>query len=66
MIKLYTIGCPKCLVLERKLKDAGIEYETVNDTDTIISKGITTLPFVEIDDKIMTFEEIINWLKQKK
>ena len=29
MIKFLTIDCPKCDILEDKLKAAGLEYETI-------------------------------------
>ena len=31
MIKLYTIGCPKCSILEKKLDAAHVDYEKVTD-----------------------------------
>jgi hypothetical protein len=30
-IVLYTIGCPQCNVLEKKLNNAGVQYEIIND-----------------------------------
>ena len=31
---LYTTGCPQCKVVENKLDEHGIEYETVTDEDS--------------------------------
>lgn len=30
---LYTIDCPKCLILEKKLAEKGIEFKTVKDKE---------------------------------
>jgi hypothetical protein len=31
-IVLYTTHCPKCRVLEKKLSDKGVKFETCEDT----------------------------------
>ena len=43
MIKLYTIGCPKCSILEKKLDAAHVNYEKVTDKDIMIEKGFDVL-----------------------
>lgn len=61
---LYTTHCPKCKVLEAKLRQAHIEYETVTDENVMIKKGFMEAPKLEVDEKVMGFGEAINWLKQ--
>ena len=42
-IILYGNGCPKCKVLEQKLKQANIKYSEVSDIDAMISKGFNSI-----------------------
>lgn len=62
MIKLYTIGCPKCSILEKKLDAANVNYEKVTDKDIMIEKGFDVLPILEIDEFTYNFEEACDWL----
>lgn len=61
-ITLYTIGCPKCKVLEIKLNQKKLNYETINDIDIIKEKGITSLPVLEVDDKRYNFSDAVRFL----
>ena len=62
MITLYTTGCPRCMVLERKMDEKGIEYEKVTDQQCMIDKGFFTVPMLEKDDQTLNFSEAINWI----
>ena len=64
-VTLYTIGCPKCKVLETKLKQANISYEEVNDIDVMMGLGFTTAPMLKVDDNIYDFKQAVAWLKQR-
>ena len=64
-IVLYSTGCPRCNVLETKLKNKGIDFEEVNDEDIMINKGFDTVPILEVDGNYMDFgkaNEFINSL----
>ena len=64
-IVLYSTGCPRCNVLETKLKNKGIYFEEVNDEDIMINKGFDTVPILEVDGNYMDFgkaNEFINSL----
>ena len=63
---LYSTNCPKCMVLEKKLSMAGIEYSIVNDADLMIEKGFASVPMLEIDGKAMDFREAIEWVNNKQ
>lgn len=64
-VVLYTIGCPQCIVLEEKLKKAGIQYEVVNNKESIIALGITTVPTLQIGDRMITsLSEANNWIRK--
>lgn len=62
-IILYTIDCPKCLILEQKLKDKNIEYKTFKDKHKMIEMGFVQMPILEVDEELMTFREAVEWLK---
>lgn len=64
-IKLYTIHCPQCNVLRKKLDAAGISYSMIDDKEWLIANGYTKFPVLEIDDMKMNFSEAINWLKER-
>lgn len=64
-VNLYSTGCPKCKVLKSKLDNKNIAYNTISDTDIIISKGINTIPVLEVDGKFMDFKEAVDWLNTR-
>ena len=64
-IVLYSTGCPRCNVLETKLKNKGIDFEEINDTELMINKGFDSVPVLEVDGNYMDFgkaNEFINSL----
>lgn len=65
-ITLYTINCPQCIILEKKLKIDGIRFEVVEDETVFNEKGITLFPVLEVDDKMLSFTEAVQWLKEIK
>ena len=66
MITLYTIDCPKCKVLEKKLNNAGIAYSVVKDRDIIRYKGMDLMPVLEVDGKRMGFKEAVDWVNRRR
>jgi glutaredoxin len=65
-IILYTTGCPKCKVLEAKLKQKGLEYKEITDINEIANKGFMTVPVLEVDGKILNFTEANTWINERK
>lgn len=65
-VKLYTIGCPQCKVLERKLGDAKIRYDTETDVEEMKKMGISTLPILEVDGERLTFAKAIEWVRERE
>lgn len=61
-IILYSTHCPRCCVLEKKLKQKNISYKEVNDIDIMREKGYLEVPILEVDNKSMNFKESINWI----
>ena len=62
---LYSNGCPKCKVLETKLKQNGIEYEHISDMETMINKGFMSMPILQVGDKILNFTEANKWTSER-
>lgn len=62
MINLYTTHCPKCVVLENKLKAKNIEYNEISDVSVIAEKGYMSVPMLEVDDKVMNFTDANTWI----
>ena len=62
---LYSTNCPKCKVLETKLKSKNIEFEICDDVDLMLSKGIQQAPYLEVDNELMDFLNAIKWVNEK-
>ena len=62
MIIFYTTHCPKCRVLETKLKEKNVEYETVTDINEMLYLGIKEAPMLAIDDRLLSFSEAIKYV----
>lgn len=65
MITLYTIDCPKCKILEKKLEQANIEYEVCKDRDVIASKGFDLMPVLDVGGQVMNFGEAVKWVNNQ-
>lgn len=59
---LYSTGCPKCEVLEKKLNNAGITYGKCNDVDVMTKLGIQRVPVLSVDGKLHEFSEANIWI----
>ena len=65
-ITLYTTGCPKCRVLEGKLKAAGIEFDIVTDIEEMKNLGIISAPAMMIGKAgPLDFSQAIRWGREK-
>ena len=62
MITLYTTHCPKCRVIESKLKNKNIQYEENTDVNEMIQKGFQAAPILEVDGKALGFKEANDWV----
>lgn len=61
---LYTTFCPKCKVLEKKLAEKNLVYETVTDVDVMSEKGFQTVPMLEVDGEVMDFSKAAEWVNK--
>ena len=65
MVIFYSTHCPKCTILEKKLKDNGIEYTEINDPKIMLDKGFLQVPMLEVDGQIFDFNGAIRWIATK-
>lgn len=61
-IVLYTIDCPKCKVLESKLKAKNISYNICKDENYMKENNLTILPCLEVNGNILNFKEAVEWV----
>ena len=61
-ITLYSTNCPKCVVLEHRLKDACLEFEICRDMELMHKKGFVSAPMLEVNESTMNFVDAIQWL----
>lgn len=64
-IIFHSSHCPRCKVLEAKLKQKGIEYEENNDIQIMQNKGLEMAPALEVDGKMMDFKEAVDWVNRR-
>jgi len=63
-IVLYTIGCPNCKTLERRLNAKKIEYDIISDVDIMNEKGIKSAPMLEVNGEILNFGKALQWVNK--
>ena len=63
---LYSTGCPRCRVLEKKLNDVGIRYSKVEDVDLMIANGMMSAPMLEVNGETMDFAKAMMWIQNGK
>lgn len=56
-IILYSTNCPKCRVLETKLKQKNIPFKINTNVDEMIKLGFSEAPVLKVDDKYLGFSE---------
>ena len=66
MIILYTTGCPRCHVLETKLKQKNIEYVECNDVEEMEKKDISSVPCLDVDGDLMDFGSAVKWVNEQE
>ena len=68
-IKLYTIDCPACNILEKKLNAKNLTYEAIRDADAVrkiaVQHAITNAPILEVDGVVMSFSDAVNWVNKQ-
>ena len=63
-IIFYTIDCPKCQILKRKMDNKNIQYEIINNKKIIIKKGISQLPMLEIKGHLLNYKGGVDYINK--
>lgn len=61
-VDLYTTHCPKCLVLEEKLKQKNIPYTEHTNTEEMIKLNFSVVPILMVDNEQYSFGEAVQWV----
>ena len=65
-IILYSLPtCAKCAVLRKKMEEKSISYLENQDEELMKQKGIFSCPTLEIDGKLLTFAEAVQWVNER-
>ena len=60
---LWSTHCPRCKVLEIKLKQHNSEFEENTNVEEMTAKGVKEAPKLEVDGVVMDFKQAVEWLK---
>ena len=68
-VKFYTIHCPKCNELQMIMKKKNIEFDVIDDKDTVMSvadeNNIKSAPFALIDGVYYDVKKLQEWIKEQ-
>jgi glutaredoxin len=64
-IVLWSTHCPRCKVLETKLKQKNIEYEEINDVEQMKARGFTEVPKLEVNGVVYDFKGAVDWINRE-
>lgn len=64
-VVLYSTGCSKCKVLEKKLNADGIDYSISDDISALVEKGFQSVPVLDVDGDFLDFKDAVNWIKNR-
>lgn len=66
-IVLYSTHCPRCSVLEKKLKKKQLHYTEVTDVEVMKKMGLKSAPAMQVDGgKLMNFQEANDWINAQE
>ena len=63
IILYFQKSCPACINLEKKLENNKIKFKKCSKIKTMLEKGFKTVPQLEIDGKVLTPQEIEQFLR---
>lgn len=65
-IIFYSTHCPKCKVIEVKMKQKYIDYTEVNDVDKMLELGIKSAPYLEVNGELLDFSAALKWINEQR
>ena len=65
-VTVYTIGCPQCNNLEKKLQLKQVVYNTINDEKIFDELNINEFPMMSVNDgPLMNYKQAIAWVNKR-
>lgn len=64
-VVLHSTHCPRCNVLETKLKQKNINFEENNNIELMVEKGYAMAPVLEVDGIAYNFKEAVEWIGEQ-
>lgn len=61
-VVFYTIGCPRCVMLQKLLDQKQIDYQMCNDVEEMNRLGLLSAPALMVDGQLMTYEKAMQWI----
>ena len=65
MYTIYSTGCPRCNVLKAKMEQKGLEYTECQDVEKMRSIGLQSVPVLDADGELLTFEQAIKFINER-
>lgn len=62
---LYTTHCSRCRVLEAALKNKNVTYETCEDVDKMEELGLMAAPALEVNGKLLQYDEAMKYVMEE-
>lgn len=63
-VVLFSTGCPKCKVLESKLRSKRVNFKKNVDTDAMRKMGLESVPVLQVKDRLLNFVEANKWVNE--
>ena len=64
-IIIYSTGCPKCRVIEKKLQLLKLPYTKISNIEEMTRRGFKSAPMTEVDGQLYNFKEMCDWISQQ-
>lgn len=64
-IVMYSTNCPKCAILEQRLKEKGVAFEVHTDVDEMLALGFQSAPMLKVGSQIMGFVDAVKWANEQ-
>lgn len=65
MVIMYSTGCPRCLILKKKLEEKGIDFKINDSVDKMLSLGIKEVPYLDTGEELLNFREAVSWVNRQ-
>lgn len=65
MVTLIGTGCPRCKILESKLKNKNINFIDSDNIDEAIDNGFMSAPVLKVDNEYMDFGAAVKWVNNQ-